>query len=103
VDDNQGKKINVEREHIVDMNYPGPWTMFLGSRYDSSKKTAFYQQLRNLNKPLLIKDINDIKILVNEALQLRIQIRIRRDFELPRLVKEATDLIQVLETEYHLN
>jgi hypothetical protein len=103
VDQNESRLISVRREQIIDMNYPGSLWMSLGLKYDSLKNTPFYKEMRNLNKPLLTKNINDIKILVNEAITLRLQIRIRRDFELPRLIKDATDLIHLLEKEYHLD
>jgi hypothetical protein len=104
-DYNQGNKIFEKREQILDMNYPGSLSlvMLLDLRYDSLKNTTFYEEMRNLNKSLLTKDINDIKVLTNEALRLKTLIRVRRDFELPRLVKDATDLIHLLETEYNLN
>ena len=114
VDQDQISKPFTKREQILDMNYPmqlsifdvhspGPLVLFLYSKYDSLKNTAYYEEMRNLNKPLVAKDINDIKVLVNEAVQLRALIRIRRDIELPRLVKDATELIELLKEEYHLN
>ncbi|HUQ66903.1 MAG TPA: hypothetical protein VM101_12150 [Flavitalea sp.] len=84
------------------MNYPGHFTMLLDSRYDSLKNTAYFEEMRTLNKPLLTKDINDINVLVNQSLQLRTLLRVRRDFELPRLENDASELIQLLEEEYHL-
>jgi len=103
VDEDQNSKPFTKREQILDMNYPGRLVMFLLSKYDSLKNAAYYEEMRNLNKPLVTKDINDIKVLVNEAVQLRALIRIRRDIELPRLVKDATELIELLKEEYHLN
>jgi len=103
VDEDQNSKPFTKREQILDMNYPGPLVMFLYSKYDSLKNAAYYEEMRNLNKPLVAKDINDIKVLVNEAVQLRALISIRRDVELPRLVKDATELIELLKEEYHLN
>ena len=103
VDEDQNMKPFTKREQILDMNYPGRLVMFLYSKYDSLKNAAYYEEMRNLNKPLVTKDINDIKVLVNEAVQLRALIRIRRDIELPRLVKDATELIELLKEEYHLN
>jgi len=102
VDEDQNSKPFTKREQILDMNYPGRLVMFLLSKYDSLKNAAYYEEMRNLNKPLVTKDINDIKVLVNEAVQLRALIRIRRDVELPRLVKDATELIELLKEEYHL-
>ena len=102
VDEDQNMKPFTKREQIVDMNYQGALVMFLLSKYDSLKNAAYYEEMRNLNKPLVTKDINDIKVLVNEAVQLRALIRIRRDIELPRLVKDATELIELLKEEYHL-
>jgi len=103
VDEDQNSKPFTKREQILDMNYPGRLVVFLYSKYDSLKNAAYYEEMRNLNKPLVTKDINDIKVLVNEAVQLRALIRIRRDIELPRLVKDATELIELLKEEYHLN
>jgi hypothetical protein len=77
--------------------------MLLDLKSGSLKNTIFYEEMRNLNKPLLTKDISDIKVLANGALRLKTLIKVRRDFELPRLVKDATDLIHLLETEYNLN
>ena len=102
VDEDQNMKPFTKREQILDMNYPGRLVVFLYSKYDSLKNAAYYEEMRNLNKPLVAKDINDIKVLVNEAVQLRALIRIRRDIELPRLVKDATELIELLKEEYHL-
>jgi hypothetical protein len=103
LDYSQNNKMWAKIEQIVDMNYPKSFTIFFGLKYDSIKNTTFYEEMRNLNKPLLTKDINDIKVLVNEALLLKTQIRIRGNFELPRLVKDATELIQLLKEEYHLD
>jgi len=104
VDVNQFNKASAKREQIVDMGYPGSFVMlFLSRKYDSLKNIPYYEEMRNLNKPLLTRDINDIKILVNEAVQLKILMRTRRDFELPHLVRDATDLIHLLKEEYHLN
>jgi len=104
-DYNQGNKIFEKREQIVDMNYPGSSSlvMLIDLRYDSLKNTNFFEEMRNLNKPLLTKNINDIKGLANEALRLKTLISLRRNFELPRLIKDARDLIHLLETEYNLN
>ena len=102
VDEDQNSKPFTKREQILDMNYPGRLVVFLYSKYDSLKNAAYYEEMRNLNKPLVTKDINDIKVLVNEAVQLRALIRIRRDIELPRLVKDATELIELLKEDYHL-
>jgi hypothetical protein len=103
VDYSQNNKMWAKIEQIVDMNYPNSFMIFFGSKYDSIKNTTFYEEMRNLDKPLLTKDINDIKVLVNEALQLKTQIRIRGNFELPRLVNDASELIQLLKEEYHLD
>jgi len=103
VDQDQNSKPFTKREQILDMNYPGRLVVFLYSKYDSLKNAAYYEEMRNLNKPLVTKDINDIKVLVNEAVQLRALIRIRRDIELPRLVKDATELIELLKESYDLN
>jgi len=103
VDEDQNSKPFTKREQILDMNYPGRLVVFLYSKYDSLKNAAYYEEMRNLNKPLVAKDINDIKVLVNEAVQLRALIRIRRDVELPRLVKDATELIELLKESYDLN
>jgi len=103
VDEDQNSKPFTKREQILDMNYPGRLVVFLYSKYDSLKNAAYYEEMRNLNKPLVTKDINDIKVLVNEAVQLRALIRIRRDVELPRLVKDATELIELLKESYDLN
>jgi len=104
-DYNQSNKIFEKREQILDMNYPGSLSlvMLLDLKSDSVKNTTFYEEMRNLNKPLLTKDIIDIKVLTNEALRLKTLVGVRRDFELPRLVKDAIDLIHLLEIEYNLN
>ena len=101
VDNDQSDRMSIKRGDIVDMNYPHSLVMLLGRTYDSLKNTRMYEEMRSLNKPLLTKEMSHIKALVNEAVQLRPLIRTRRDFELPRLFKAATDLIHVLEMEYH--
>ena len=103
VDQNQKDKSIIKREEIIDMNYPGQhFIMLVDSRYDSLKHTAYFEEMRKLDKPLLTKDLNDINIIVNQSLQLRNLLRVRRDFELPRLVKDATQLIQLLKKEYQI-
>ena len=103
LDMTQKNKTVVERELIIDMNYPGQVNDLLNTRYDSLKNTPLYENMRKLNKPLLTKNMNDIKVLVNQSLQLKYFLSIRRNFELPRLVKDATELIRLLKEEYHLN
>jgi hypothetical protein len=75
----------------------------MSMKYDSIKKTPIYEKMERLNKPLLTKNISDVKILANQAVQLKAGLRIRKDFELPRLVNDATELIELLKKEYRLN
>jgi hypothetical protein len=70
--------------------------------HDSLQRTAFYQTFKNTNTPLLTTDIRDIKILVNEAKTLKLHLDARHDYELPNLIEEATELIQLLKKAYKL-
>jgi hypothetical protein len=102
-DENLIGKVLQQRELIIDQNYPDELYLLRVSNYDSLKTTTFYQRLKNGNIGLLTTDIKDIKILVNEYQTLKFLLTVRRNYELPDLVKEATELIQLLKEEYHLN
>jgi hypothetical protein len=102
-DENLRGKVFQQRELIIDQNYPNELFLLRVSNYDSLKTTTSYQRLKNENIGLLTTDIKDIKILVNEYQTLKFLLTVRRNYELPDLVKEATELIQLLKEEYHLN
>ncbi|MFL6418333.1 MAG: hypothetical protein ACJ71P_02810 [Nitrososphaeraceae archaeon] len=102
-DENLRGKVFQQRELIIDQNYPNELFLLRVSNYDSLKTTTSYQRLKNENIRLLTTDIKDIKILVNEYQTLKFLLTVRRIDELPDLVKEATELIQLLKEEYHLN
>jgi hypothetical protein len=100
---NRYNELSMRSEQILDMNYPTSFVALLySSPYDSLLNTPVYEEMRNLNKPLLTKDINALKILANEGILLRRGLRLR-GAELSRLVKVATDLIRELKQKYHLN
>jgi hypothetical protein len=102
-DENLLGKVLQQRELIIDQNYPNELYLLRISNYNSLKTTTSYQRLKNENIRLLTTDIKDIKILVNEYQTLKFLLTVRRNYELPDLVKEATELIQLLKEEYHLN
>jgi hypothetical protein len=101
-DENLREKVFQQRELIIDQNYPDELFLLRVSNYDSLKTTTSYQRLKNENIRLLTTDIKDIKILVNEYQTLKYVLTVRQ-IELPDLVKDATELIQLLKEEYQLN
>lgn len=89
---------------VVDMNYPNIGEVFPDGEmeYFSFPESQFHETYKNTNFSLLTDDINDIKIAVNSYLVLggRYGIGPRAEMEMPRLVANASELIELLRADY---
>ena len=102
-DRRNGSNASALANQVVDMNYPnlsdvlnvGPTGYFI----PMSQLLDTYQ---NTDLPLLTNDIELVRIAVNSFLQLggRMGISSRVGNEMPRLVADAKELIELLNAEY---
>ncbi len=85
---------------IIDFNYPAG---FQGVLYREKDSVVI---MPNYNVPpertLLTKDARELKVFLNSYLKARFMLNIRITSELPRLKRDATRLIKLLQEEYHL-
>ena len=59
-----------------------------------------YQEAEEYDLSLITNDINEIHNAVNSYTRLRFNLNIRTQIELPELIKDAKDIIQLLKEEY---
>ena len=92
--------------NIVNLNYSNFKELsFYGNTNNSILKYDFisseaYKRAELENLKLLTRDINKIHEFVNGNLKLRLFLVIRANHELPRLIKDAEDIIKLLQTNY---
>ena len=75
------------------------------SYYGKTKKewleSETYINAKKENLSLLTNNMNDIHVLINNLFKYRMGLKTRADSELPRLIKNAEEIIAIIETEYH--
>jgi hypothetical protein len=59
-----------------------------------------YKEAEEYDLSLITNDIDEIHNAVNSYTRLRFNLNIRTQLELPRLIKDAQDIIQLLKEEY---
>ena len=102
-DDELANMASQSRSRLIDMDYTKEFTMALRNNIDSAMRTAYLKGLLlNDSSVLITKDINAIRIYLNEKLNIRKHLMVRTDEELPRLIRDAESLILLLKKQYHL-
>ena len=103
-DEEHFNRADEKRNQIVDLNYPQEIISALRTKTtrDSLMKTDFINEMDSKGLRLLTNSINDIKKYMNEKITLRKYLESRGERELPRLKKQAEELIILLKEEYHL-
>ncbi len=101
-DDEMANRASELRSQIVDMDYPKELIMGLRNNIDSMMKTDQLGQLLNGDsRRLVAKDLSVIRVFLNEKINLRKHLMIRTIEELPKLKQEAIGLITMLKTRFN--
>ena len=101
-DDEMANRAAQLRSMIMDMDYKKYFTMGLRNNLDSMMKTTeLLEMLKTDSLKLLAKDITDIRVYLNEKVNIRKHLMVRVDEELPRLKNQAKELITLLKEEFH--
>ncbi|HEY6063627.1 MAG TPA: hypothetical protein VIV35_08460 [Chitinophagaceae bacterium] len=102
-DEERANSTAIRRHEVIDMNYPQHFIYGLRNNSDSTLKTDYYKQLAATDRTVILAtDIRSVRIFVNDKLNIRRNLYIRATEELPRLVKDAALIIELLKKEYHL-
>jgi hypothetical protein len=102
-DEEMANRATSSRDKIVDMSYPDNLASGLYLHFDSLINSAAYRDLAARDKtPLLNSDSINIKIFLNEKLNIKRNLEIRADTELRTLINQARRLISLLKDKYHL-
>ncbi len=59
-----------------------------------------YKEAEDYNLSFITKDIDALNNAVNSLIRLKFNFSIRTKIELPQLIKDATDIVKLLEEEY---
>jgi len=103
-DDEMANRASQLRSEIVDMDYSKELTMGLRNNIDSMMMTTgLLEIMRSDSTKLLAKELTNIRIYLNEKMNVRKHLMIRSEEELPRLKKQAENLILLLKEEFHFN
>jgi len=90
------------RNKVVDLNYPLKFREAFDNDADSLSETEYFRELATNGPQLLTRNSYDLKIYANEVLTIGSNLRIRAENELPDLIQDAQNLINILKEEYHL-
>ena len=105
-DSNLASTLDNLQAKIININYPNikAFKDSIGSYYRKPKsawlQSYTYKKAKDLDLKLLTTDINDFHILVNNLLSYKGQLKIRSNGEFPKLIKEAKEIIEMIEKEY---
>ena len=100
-DEEMANRASALRSQVVDMDYPKDFIMGLRLGVDSMLNTANLNQLVEQDTHSLVtKDLSIIKVYLNEKINLRKHLMIRTEEELPRLKRNAIQLIAMLRAKY---
>jgi hypothetical protein len=103
-DEERKDRVSEKRNRIVDLNYGlEDSIVFWRMSPDSIMRMVMTKELREKRPALhlLTRDMNDIKSLLNDYLEIQDQFKGRGRVELPHLIREAAQLITLLKKEYH--
>jgi hypothetical protein len=99
-------RVSEKRNHIIDMNYSLPDSVNYSLIDADSIINILLKNKTNYNGhddlQLLTSNINDIRSLLNDYLDIRQGLYIRGDRELTCLLSDATQLITMLQKEYSI-
>jgi hypothetical protein len=94
-------KLADKENHIVDKSYD--WSNIKSFYLEpDSIINILLQNNGKTDRQLLTNNINDIRSLLNDYLDIKIALDVRANHELSNLIKQATQLISLLQKEYHL-
>jgi hypothetical protein len=95
-------KLAAEKNRIIDKSYnlPDSTRFFLLSA--DSVIDIISQNNGQQDVPLLTNNINDIKNLLNDYFDIKSNLKIRANYELTNLIKQATQLIDLLRKQYDI-
>ncbi|RNI34813.1 hypothetical protein EFY79_14085 [Hanamia caeni] len=100
------ERVSEKRNRIIDMNYSLPDSVNYSLIDADSIITILLKNKTNYNGhddlQLLTSNINDIRSLLNDYLDIRQSLYIRGDRELTHLLSDATQLITMLQKEYSI-
>jgi hypothetical protein len=100
------ERVSEKRNHIIDMNYSLPDSVNYSLIDADSIINILLKNKTNYNGhddlQLLTSNINDIRSLLNDYLDIRQGLYIRGDRELTHLLSDATQLITMLQKEYSI-
>lgn len=91
---------------VVDNNYPSDsklmpgWFELPADRFPDFNSFEDYDKLRENDLDLLTDNLNDIKVAVNHAINLKGQFQIRTETEFPNAKEMALQTIDLLQQEY---
>ena len=101
-DEERAGRASEKRNQLIDMNYPKEFVNGLWQSRDSMLKTDNFKKLAMNDPAILTKDLNGLKILLNEKITIRFNIGFRINKELPKIKSDARKLILMLKKEYRL-
>ena len=102
-DEDMGNQAALRRNQLINMDYPSDLWMGMRNNVDSVMKTEYYQTLRLTDSTrLLAKNTDEIRVFLNEKLNMRKHFIIRSDEELSNLLIKARSLISSLKLKYNI-
>ena len=101
-DEEMANRAAASKDKIIDISYSNELVQSLYLHFDSTIKTANYQEFAANDKtPLLTTDNITLKIFLNEKLNIRRNLYIRANDELRSLINQGRRLIEILKNKYH--
>lgn len=85
------KRSDWEENYMVYVNSKDRFDFFSSDSYQAAKAEGL---------DLLTKDVNTINVVMNNLISLKETLRMRADFELPKLINDAEELIELLNKTY---
>jgi hypothetical protein len=96
-------KLATEKNRIIDKNYNQADFVQLIFLSADSIINIIAQKNGLHDVPLLTNNINDIKTLLNHYIDIKDNLDARGNYELPNVIKQATQLIGLLQKQYNIN
>jgi hypothetical protein len=102
-DGERSDRVDQKRNTIVDFSYEKEDLLEPRLNPDSVAKVISQEiKQKRTDFALLTKNMNDIKVLVNDYIAIKQHLSVRGGFELPTLITQATQLIALLRKAYDL-
>ena len=101
-DEEMANRATATRDRLIDISYPNELTYALYNNFDSVVLTPGYLNVRAQDHTtLLTSDSISLKIFMNEKLNIRLNLEIRANNELKKLIEKGRSLIIQLKNKYH--